>query len=307
VFARLEPRFDAAKLFLAHRVRITCRCGRLALARGRRCRPEQVGGLRLDRPGASLERTGFGLELDPPGSELLLDPPRLLLPFVEARALGGRKLPFRLRGAALRVRAGERSLELLLALGELRRLGFELCVPRLQLPLARVEGLPPLERSTLACDERVARGGLLAVLPPLLLHGLAAVEPALKLGELAFARRHRFGALAERLLQLLELGPRLLLVRMPLLCELAREAKQRRLVPVDAGDLGRAAAGTRRPAVEALFPAVYAGFFRQQTLIMYGSPASFVRQVIQSISTGPSVRSTCKEPMCTAPSWTVEK
>lgn len=205
------------------------------------------------------------------------------------------------------MRAGKRRLELLLALGELRRLGFELCVPRLQLPLARVERLRPLERSTLARDERVAGSRLLAVLPALLLHGLAAVEPALKLGELAFARRNRLGALAERLLQLFELGPRLLLVRMPLLGELAGKTKQRRLVPVNAGVLGRAAAAARRPAVEALFPAVYAGFFRQQTLTMYGSPASFVRQVIQSISTGPSVRSTCKEPMCTAPSWTVEK
>lgn len=202
------------------------------------------------------------------------------------------------------MRAGERCIELLLALGELRRLGLELCVPRLQLPLARVERLRPLERSTLACDERVACSGLLATV----LAGLAAVEPALKLGELAFARRHRFGALAERPLQLFDLGPRLLLVRMPLLGELAREAEQRRFVPVDAGVLRRATAATRRPAVEALFPAVYDGSFRQQTLTMYGIPASFVRQVIQSISTGPSVRSTCKEPLCTAaPSWTVEK
>jgi hypothetical protein len=66
---------------------------------------------------------------------------------------------------------------------------------------------------------------------------------------------------------LFELGPRLLLVRMPLLGELAREAKQRRLVPVDPGVLGRAAAATRRPAVEALLPAVYADSFRRKTLM----------------------------------------
>lgn len=201
------------------------------------------------------------------------------------------------------MRTGERRLELLFAFGEMRRFGFERRVPRLQLPFARLERLRPLERSTLARNDRVACSGLLASV----LAGLAAVEPALKLGELALARRYRFGPLAERLLQLFELGPRLLLVRMPLLGELAREAKERRPVAVDAGVLGRAAAATRRPAVEALFPAVYAGSFRQQTLTMYGSPASFVRQVIQSISTERSVRSTCKEPVCTAPCWTVEK
>jgi len=92
-------------------------------------------------------------------------------------------------------------------------------------------------------------------------------------------------------------------VGMPLLGKLAREAEERRLVGIDAGVVGHAAAlaAAWRPAVEALFPAVYAGSFCQQMLSMYGSPASVVRQVIQSTSTGPSVRSICSEPVCTRP------
>jgi hypothetical protein len=61
---------------------------------------------------------------------------------------------------------------------------------------------------------------------------------------------------------------------MPLLGKLAREAKKRRLVRVDARVVGDAAASAARcPAVEALFPAVYAGSLSQQMLNMEGSPA----------------------------------
>ena len=161
--------------------------------------------------------------------------------------------------------AGERRLELPLSLGETRCARLELGLARLQLLLPGLERLRPLECSSLAGDERIAGGGRLA----LLLGGLAGVEAALQLHELALARRHRLRPLAERLLQLLELGVCLLVVRMPLVGELTRQAEERRLVGVDAGVVGdAAAAAARRPAVEALFPAVYACSLCQQTLSM---------------------------------------
>ena len=93
------------------------------------------------------------------------------------------------------------------------------------------------------------------------------------------------------------------LSQLALLGKLAREAEERRLVGVDAGVVWHAAAlaTARRPAVEALFPAVYAGSLCQQMLSMYGSPARVVRHVIQSTSTRPSARSICSEPVCTRP------
>ena len=216
-------------------------------------------------PARGLERALLGLELDPAGGELLLDPACLLLPLLEPRALGGCELPLRLRLAALRLRPGERRLELPLSLGETRCARFELRLARLELPLTGLERLQPLECSSLTGDERIAGGGRLA----LLLCGLAGVEAALQLHQLALAGRHRLRPLAERLLQLLELGVCLLVVRMPLVGKLTREAEERRLVGVDAGVVGDAApAAARRPAVEPLFPAVYACSLCQQTLSM---------------------------------------
>ena len=59
------------------------------------------------------------------------------------------------------------------------------------------------------------------------------------------------------------------MVRVPLLGKLARQAEKRRLVGVDAGVVGHApAAAPWRPAVESLFPAVYAGSLSQQMLNM---------------------------------------
>ena len=162
---------------------------------------------------ARLERGLLGLELDPAGGELLLDPARLLLALLEPRAFGGCELPLRLRLAAFRLRARERRLELPLPLGEPRRVGLELGLAGLQLLLAGLEGLRPLECCPLAGDERISAGGGFV----LLLGGLAGVEAALQLHELALAGRHRLRPLPERLLQLLELGVCLLVVGMPLL------------------------------------------------------------------------------------------
>jgi hypothetical protein len=94
----------------------------------------------------------------------------------------------------------------------------------------------------------------------------------LQLVELPLALRHGCGALAELLLELLELGARVRLLGVPLVRKLTREAKERFLLEVDARVLG-ASGRSGCPRVEAVLPAVYDDSFRQQMLTMYGSPA----------------------------------
>jgi hypothetical protein len=92
---------------------------------------------------------------------------------------------------------------------------------RLELVLAGLEGAGALERGPLSCGDRLGAPGGGAFL-----HGLArpsALEPALELRELALARGDRLGALAQRLLQALELGARPVVVGAPRLGELPRE------------------------------------------------------------------------------------
>jgi hypothetical protein len=58
----------------------------------------------------------------------------------------------------------------------------------------------------------------------------------------------------------------------PLLRELACQPKQRFAVGVEACFVRRAAL-SRRPRIEAFFPAIYARSFLQTMLTMYGRPA----------------------------------
>jgi len=249
-----------------------------------------------------------GLECDPAGGELLLDPARLLLALVEALAFGCCKLQLRLRATTVVPRARELRLELGLAGGDPSSLRSERGLALLERALPGVECLGPVERGALAGDERIARTRALAALAARL-RVAAGVRAPLQIRKLTLPRCHRLGAVAERLLQLLELGARVLALGVPLLGELAGEAQERLPVQVhlDPGIVRRRCLGSRRPAVEPLLPAVYARSFRQQTLTMYGRPASLVRQVSHSISTGPSARSMRSDPVCTDPCCTCSK
>jgi len=238
VLARLEPRLEL--------VDVQRGCGRVEL----RCSGRPAG------------RGARALEPHPDRGELLLDCPRGALALVEQLPLGCRELTLggRLRGAGLRL--GEPCSQLVLAFGDAGLLGREPRGLRGELALARFERLRALECSPLA-----GRDSLGAAARLLLLGGLrrpAAVEAALELCELALARGDRLGALAQRLLQLFELGARLRVAGAALLRQLAGQPEQLGSVEVDidVGVVRSAAATPRRPGVEAFFPAVYAGSFR---------------------------------------------
>src|SRR5439155_11341139 len=181
----LEPGLEPAKLALSF--------SGMAVRRLRRK-------LAAGREAAVLEPLPFGLQLDPPRCELLLDASRLLFPLLEPLALGRRELSLGLRLAALRLRDRELCGELSLPLADALGLRCELRLTPLQLPLPGVESLGAFERGALPRDDGLERDGV-SLLLPARLRRLAGAEPALELCELAPARGDRLRALAPRLLQ----------------------------------------------------------------------------------------------------------
>ena len=95
------------------------------------------------------------LELDTQGGQFLLDGPRRALPLFEPLALGGGELLLGRGLGGARFRLGEARGELLLALGDPRRLALELGHTGLQLLLSSLERLRALERGALPRDERL--------------------------------------------------------------------------------------------------------------------------------------------------------
>jgi len=133
--------------------------------------------------------------------------------------------------------------------------GFELGRTLLELALAGLHRLRARERGPLARYEPLGASGRLF----LLLRRLPVVEPALQPCKLALARGDRLGSHAQRSLQLLELGARVLLLCAALLGEFPREPEQLFPVEVRAGLVWCVAAAPGRPRVEPLLPTLDVG------------------------------------------------
>src|SRR5436190_9084465 len=269
--ARVEPRLVLRQLPLAVLGRGHAG-GCLLLGLGTRARVERRGacvGLVRPRP----EPAAFLLELDPDRGERLLLLVHGAVALFEPFPLGGRELLLRDRLGEPNLGGGQLGLELALLCGDARGLrlehgaaGLELGGLRGELPLERLGRLLALERGPLARGERLRGGGLLGrgplgaqLLEPPASAAPLALQAALQVLELPLPDRHRRGPFAELLLQLVELGPGLLLLGVPPPGELAGQPQQ--LVAVQVGPgvrrLARRLRGGRRPDVEALFPAVH--------------------------------------------------
>ena len=243
---------------------------RLPLVRRRRARVElrrariavELALPMLDARLPRVELGGTRIELADAGRGLLVD---LLVPAPEAGAgwrvaelpLADVELPLarRDRGGTLRelVRARvrhRRTLVVLAARSVVAAPVLELALTLSQLPLVRAD-----RRRTLRELARLHVDRLLVVLAPprealpRRVAALARVELVLANGQLALAHRDELRALAQRLLQLLDLGTGLGTLRLPPLGELPREPQQ--LLAVDFRERVLAA-----PRVEALLPAV---------------------------------------------------
>ena len=212
---------------------------------------------RLDVACATLELLVLSLELDATGGELALDEMHGLFPLLEPDAFGRRQLAFARALLQAAVRARKLDLELALPRAHAVGLGLELGCADGELPSSRVEQLRALERRALARREGVVGDGGSAALPFRLLAGL---ESSLEIGELTLARGDRVRALAERPLQLVELGARAVPLPVPTVRQLACESQQPFALEPGGGVGGRVGGRrrvVRRPPVEALLPAVH--------------------------------------------------
>jgi len=163
------PRFEASLEPAQLALRGGCRCVGL---RGPTCLGRGAG------------TSPLALELDAECGELLLDGPHRTLALVEEVSLRGRELALGGRFGRAGVGLGEACSQLVLAFCDMCRFGRNLGGPRLELALARLERMCPLECGPLSRDDCVGPRG--SLLPGL--RGLAAVESALELREVTLAR-----------------------------------------------------------------------------------------------------------------------